>query len=255
MFPNAGILKDGENDSIVVLNVEGSWNENGIKVSICSESDVIRKSELVLRGGKIVQADTGLGVQLKKKSSGTYFVDPANVWGLPNIYPGQFFPSPEEKKAGEEVLMFGGFDSLLASPDHVDVVKYEFYVQEEASVPTGAKKGRVHKKKECANGEVKPLELSEMRRISKPVASVRTVFKNGEIVLVTHESWVGSFLGFVQSTIQDPFYAEGEGFLLLVQVPYEAPNEKGVMIFTASTFLISLEVAESCLLKVPLHDN
>jgi hypothetical protein len=100
-----------------------------------------------------------------------------------------------------------------------------------------------------ALGEVLPaLESVPYRWISE--YRVPVSFVPGDFVHVTHDTWLGSFLGKVVAIEQNPRFIRGHEDYVIVQVPYEDFNVRRTMTFTATTVFVLKRLAHKCLIKV-----
>jgi hypothetical protein len=112
---------------------------------------------------------------------------------------------------------------------------------------TGRKGKRVRNE---ANATTEVQDVRPVQTFCRLSRSVLTRFAENDVVIVTHENWEGSFAGWVERTVPDPYYAHEEGLFYVVHVPFDFTDEKGIKQFEATTLLVSEKIASACLLKV-----
>jgi len=187
-----------------------------------------------------------------KKHKKIFYVDPANVFPMSNEYPGEAVTLPGMNALHQSTAKFTGF---LTEADGNNFIKsykhlFESQVVEENQEPP--KKGRGKRIRDGANATSEVQDGQPDQTFCRLSRSVLTRFEDNDVVIVTHENWEGSFAGWVERTVPDPFYAHEEGLFYVVHVPFDFTDEKGIKQFEATTLLVSEKIASACLLKVTI---
>jgi hypothetical protein len=234
------------------VHVLGKFNVDALRV--CTyDDDPIWSSSLSLKDKKIQYTPITSECELKgkcKKHKKIFYVDPANVFSITNEYPGEAVTLPGMIAVQQSTAKFTGFLAEADGNNYIQSYKHLFESKIVEENPEAPKKGRGKRVRDPANATTEVQDGQPDKCFSRLSRSVLTRFEENDVVLVTHENWEGSFPGWVERTVPDPFYAHEEGLLYVVHVPFEFTDEKGIQQFEATTLLVSEKIASACLLKV-----
>lgn len=236
------------------MYVLGTYNDEALRV--CTyEDDTFWFSEVLLVNRKFeyrtIKSDTEEETKKKKKKTKQiFYVHPKHVCAIPNYHPGELVTSLANSSLGETSLKLADIRTEKDSEGSTVHYKYKLNIEDaEEPIQASGKGTRASKRKKT---EITPVVTAENQKRTEWQlwCDVLPSFVPGDIVLATHVTWEGSYAGWVEKIVQDPYFAESEGSFVVVHIPFEQLNERGILTFEVTTLLISVAVAHVCLLKV-----